>query len=98
MSPEELEHARCLMESHEALKKQTGRALLAHIDMQTGQIETLTAALKNERADVLRYMSALSTFPKIVAYLGNTSSDRFLDESVDQLARELPAIFGKDEI
>ncbi|MCK9571310.1 hypothetical protein M0R72_20345 [Candidatus Pacearchaeota archaeon] len=40
MSPEELEHARCVMESHEALKKQTGRALLAHIDEQAKQIES----------------------------------------------------------
>ena len=40
MSPEELEKARCLMESHEAIKKQTGRALLAHIDEQAKQIES----------------------------------------------------------
>lgn len=84
MSPEELEHARCVMESHEALKKQTGRALLAHIDVQAKQIETLKAACHTYLQKAIRL----------------DHPDRSLESAnvaaKSQLARELPAIFGED--
>ncbi len=42
MSPEELEKARFLIvESHEEIKEETMRALLAHIDVQAAQISDL---------------------------------------------------------
>ncbi len=86
MSPEELEHARCLMESHEALKKQTGRALLAHIDAQAKQVATLKAACRTylQKAIWLDHQDRSWESAKVAAEM--------------QLARELPAIFGKDEI
>ena len=89
MSPEELEQARCLMESHEALKKQTGRALLAHIDAQAKQIETLKAALRQNQIERL-----LNDAGRFGIALDVGTAHRMARE---QLARDLPEIFG-DEI
>ena len=90
MSPEELEQARCLMESHEALKKQTGRALLAHIDAQAKQVATLKAALRQDRIERL-----LSDAGRFGIALDVGTAHRMARE---QLAREMPEIFGEDEI
>jgi hypothetical protein len=85
MSPEELEKARCLMESHEALKKQTGRALLAHIDEQAKQIETLKAAL------IKKQYRLMPTAPSCY-------NDARRETAIEQLACELPEIFVEEEI
>ncbi len=99
MSPEELEKARCLMESHEALKKQTGRALLAHIDEQAKQIATLKAALITEKAMSLHwYQTAKEGETRDWEEYSGEEQESRLWYAEHRLAREMPEIFGKEGI
>ncbi len=121
MSPEELEKARCLMESHEAIKKQTGRALLAHIDEQAKQIDVFQEH-ENQTHEIMgrilgkddsleqnatRAIQRIETLKAAChAYLQKSIHLDHPDRSLEsanvaakkQLARELPDIFGEDEI
>jgi len=114
MSPEELEKARCLMESHEAIKKQTGRALLAHIDEQAKQIESWRQACflrtqvvgqverenHKQQDQIATLKAACRTYLQKAIYLDHP--DRSLESAKaaaeTQLARALPEIFGEEEI
>ena len=113
MSPEELEKARCLMESHEAIKKQTGRALLAHIDEQAKQIESWRQACflrtqvvgQVERENHKQQDQIATLKAACHAYLQKSIHLDHPDRSLEsanvaakkQLAHELPEIFGEDE-
>ncbi|MCK9185079.1 MAG: hypothetical protein M0Q16_06870 [Candidatus Cloacimonetes bacterium] len=112
MSPEELEHARCVMESHEAIKKQTGRALLAHIDAQAKQIESWRQACfirtqvfgqverenHTQQDQIATLKAALIEKEEIDLMYINTNCDNLHSAALQSLKLKFPEIFGEEEI
>jgi len=87
MNPEELSLPE---EIQEALYRLLGEgwdnsadAIVAHIDQQAATIETLKAALIDDRATIINY----GVYPKTIEELNRMSEE--------QLAQEFPAIFGE---